>query len=101
MTSWKILAAALLAGMFGPAQAAYPDKPIRLICGYAPGGTASVLSQMVAEYLGRELGQPVVVDHRPGANSGIAAEQAAKSPADGYHLFLVPSSTMGLTSSPA
>jgi len=68
----------------------YPSKPIRLVVGFAPGGAADFVARAFQEPLGRALGQPIVVDNRPGAGSSIAAEYVAKSPADGY-TFLIAS----------
>ena len=66
----------------------YPDKPIRLIVGDAPGGSPDTLGRLLALRLSESIGQPVVVDNKPGAGGLVAAEIAAKSPADGYTLFM-------------
>ena len=68
--------------------AAYPAKPIRVIAGFPPGSGADITARVIGAKLGDALGQQVVVDNRPGAGSNIAAEIAAKSPADGYTLFI-------------
>lgn len=68
------------------AQGNWPQRPIRIILPYATGGSADALARAIAEHL-RTLGQPVIVDSRPGANSMLGAELAAKSPADGYTLL--------------
>ena len=68
----------------------YPAKPLRLVVGFAPGGAADFVARAFQEPLGRALGQPVVVENKPGAGSSIAAEFVAKSPADGY-TFLIAS----------
>jgi len=65
----------------------YPAKPIRLLVGFAVGGGTDVMARIVAQRIGDLLGQPVVVDNRPGANGNIAAELTAKAPPDGYTLF--------------
>ena len=78
---------------------AYPDKPIRLIVPYAPGGTASALSQLIGNKLGTELGQAVVVEPKPGANGNIASEFVARSAPDGYTLLIGTISTLTINPS--
>ncbi len=68
-------------------QSAYPDRPIRLIVPVAPGGAVDVVGRIVAQKLGAQLGQNVVVDNRPGANYIIGTEVVSKAPADGYTLL--------------
>lgn len=70
------------------AQDVYPSKPIKLVVPYAAGGPADMLARMVAEKLGPRLGQPVVIDNKPGAGGHTGAELVAKGPADGYTLVL-------------
>ena len=71
---------------------AYPTRPIRLISPYTPGGGNDTLARAIAPKLGESLGQQVVVENRPGANTIIGSDLVAKSPPDGYTLVLVPSS---------
>jgi len=66
----------------------YPTKPIRVIAGFPPGSGADITARVIGARLSEALGQQVVVENRPGAGSNIAAEIAAKSPADGYTLFI-------------
>ncbi len=76
------------------AQGAYPNRPIRLIAPFPPGGTSDVLARLLAQKLTEGLGQPVAVENRPGAGGNIGHEIAAKAPADGYTLLLTNSSTL-------
>ena len=79
--------------LLGLAQAqapAYPNKPLRIVVPYAPGGPADVMVRAIGQQMGESWGQPFVVDNKPGANEIIAADLVAKSPADGY-TFLVAS----------
>lgn len=70
------------------AQDAYPSRPIKLVVPYAAGGPADMLARMVAERLSPRLGQPVVIENKPGTGGHTGAEQVAKGPADGYTLVL-------------
>ncbi len=67
---------------------AYPAKSVRVIAGFPPGSGADITARVIGARLGDALGQQIVVDNRPGAGSNIAADIAAKSPADGYTLFI-------------
>ena len=83
-----------------PARAdTWPSKPLKLIVPDAPGGTTDVVARMVAEYLGKRLGQNIIVDNRPGKGAMIGTALVAKSPPDGYTLLM--SVISGLTISPA
>ena len=70
------------------ADASFPNKPIRLLVTNPPGGPNDVLARIVADHVYKSLGQPVVVENKPGGNGNLAAETAAKAPADGYTLLL-------------
>ena len=89
---FRILITAAMLGIASLAQAAYPDKPIRLIVPFPAGGAADVMARGMAQQLGSELGQTIVIDNRGGAGGTTAAEAAARSAADGYTLFF---GTMG------
>lgn len=81
----------ILAGMlcgFVPAQAQYPNKPVRFILPFPPGGGTDTLGRIIGQKLSEAIGQQVVMDNRPGAGANIGAEIAAKSPADGYTLLM-------------
>ena len=80
-------------------QAPYPGKPIRLVHGFTPGGISDVLARSIGAKLAESLGQPVVVEPRPGAGTTIASELIAKSPADGYALFLQDITTHAINAS--
>jgi len=85
----KALLIVLLACTAAPALAqSYPAKPVRIIVGYTPAGATDIVARALGAKLQELLKQPVVVENRPGANSNIANELVAKSPADGYTLLL-------------
>ncbi len=89
----------LFAAIALTANAAYPDKPIRIIVPYVPGGNIDITARTLAPGLGEALGQTIVVENRGGAGGTIGTEIAAKAPADGYTLLLGSSGT--LTNAPA
>jgi len=74
--------------------AQYPNKPIRFIVGFPPGGSADPTTRIIGAALQEQLGQPFVVENRPGADSAIAAEQVSKMTADGYTLMFASNSAM-------
>ena len=79
----------------GAAQAqSYPDKPIRIVVGYAAGGGNDIIVRVMTPEMQKGLGQPVIVENKPGAQSIIAAETVAKSAPDGYTLLMGPSGPM-------
>ncbi len=82
------LIAALVAAMPSIAADAWPTKPIHLIVPFAPGGGTDITARLVAQPLSEKLGQPVVIEHRPGAGTMLGTELAARAPADGYTLLL-------------
>jgi tripartite-type tricarboxylate transporter receptor subunit TctC len=67
----------------------YPSRPIRIIVGFPPGGAADVTARLIGQWLSERLGQPFIIENRPGAGTNIGTEAVAKSPADGYTLLLV------------
>lgn len=94
------LAATSLA-MAGPSAWAqsYPDKPIRLIVPFPPGGSIDVVARLLGKKLSDALGQTVVVDNRAGANGSIGSDMVAKAPADGYTLLLADRGAFGINPS--
>ena len=84
----KWLVAAVLALSPALATAQYPNKPVKLVVGFAPGGAADTVARAYSEYISRALGQPVVIENRAGAGSSIAAEVVAKSAPDGYTVLI-------------
>ena len=70
----------------------YPSHAVRLIVGFPPGGPTDVYARLIAEWLSNRLGQPFVVENRPGAGSTIGIEAVVTSPPDGYTLLLISSS---------
>lgn len=89
------LAAALsLAGAPQAHAAGYPDRPIRLLLGYTPGGAADAVARAITPRMSELLGQSVVVEYKSGAGGAIAAEATARAEPDGYTLYLIDSGTM-------
>src|SRR3979411_3292785 len=74
----------------------YPVRPIKLVVPYAAGGPTDVLGRLVADYLGRDLKQAVIVENKPGAQGAIGAEAVARADPDGYTLFVAAGSTIGV-----
>jgi len=73
---------------------AYPTRSVRLVVGFPPGQTADLIARLMGQWLTERLGQPVIIDNRPGASSNIATELVVRSPADGYTLLSVNSSNL-------
>lgn len=69
----------------------YPERPIRLVVGFPPGGATDILARILSQHMPESIGQPVVVDNRGGASGTIAAAMVAKAPPDGYTIMMVPS----------
>jgi tripartite-type tricarboxylate transporter receptor subunit TctC len=88
-TNSRIVLALVLAAAAACLQAQpYPSKPIRLLVGYPPGGGMDAIARVFAQKISEDLGQQMVVENRAGASGAIAADAAAKSPPDGYSLYL-------------
>ena len=80
--------AAGTAALACPAWAAYPDKPIRIVVTFAPGGASDIVARVIGEQLGKKLGQAVIIDNKPGAGGSVGGSNVVQSPADGYTLML-------------
>ena len=91
--------AACMPGAGAQPVSAYPAKPIRLIVALPAGGPTDILARLIAQPLAAKLGQPIVVDNRPGAGGNIGAELVARSPADGYTLFMGTSGPLAINAS--
>jgi tripartite-type tricarboxylate transporter receptor subunit TctC len=81
--------AALVASEPASAQGAYPNKPIRWMVGYVPGGTTDILARLIGAYLSEKIGQQVIIENKAGAGNNLAVEAVIAAPADGYTLLLV------------
>ena len=88
-------AALALPGAFGQ-SAGYPNRPVKIIVPYAAGISPDVVARLIGDKLGQALGQPVLIDNRPGAGGMIGAEIAAAAPADGYNLFFTVKGVMAI-----
>jgi len=90
--AWALaVAAGLSVASAGSGHAAYPDHPIHIVVPLAPGGAVDTIARLLQPHLEKTLGQPVIIDNRPGASGTIGASAVVKAPADGYTLLLVPS----------
>jgi tripartite-type tricarboxylate transporter receptor subunit TctC len=90
----RILLAFVLAAVAGTSLAQYPAKPIRFIVGFPPGGSADPTTRILGQALSDQMGQPVIVDNRPGADSALAAEQMTRIAPDGYTIMFASNSAM-------
>ena len=90
----RIALAALLLGLVTTVQAAFPDKPIKIIVGFPPGGPLDTHARLLVDQLQKHLGQPVIIDYKPGAGGSIGADFVIKSPPDGYTLLMANTGTM-------
>ena len=84
----RIAAAFLFALLAAAASAQYPTRPVRLLVPNPPGGATDTIARVLAPRLGEALGQPVVVENRPGSNGNLSSELAAKAAPDGHTLLL-------------
>jgi len=90
-----VMAMAVVAGLpAARAQGDYPNKPVRLIVGFIPGSSADITARVLGSRMSQLLGQQIVVENKPGAGSSLAAEYVARSPKDGYTLFVASSANI-------
>jgi tripartite-type tricarboxylate transporter receptor subunit TctC len=91
--AFLLAAAALALGTpMAHAQSDYPNRPIKIVVAFAPGGGSDFIARLLAVRMGEKLGQPVIVENRPGAGGNLGATSALKAPADGYTLLLAAAS---------
>src|SRR5215471_279756 len=67
----------------------YPSRPVRIVVGFAPGGAFDIMARLIGQWLSERLGQPFVIENRPGGGGNIGTEAVVRAPADGYALLLV------------
>src|SRR5262245_16651797 len=87
LASLGIIAA--MANVESAKSQAFPTRPVHIVVGFPPGGVGDIVARLIGEWLSERLGQPFVVENRPGAASNIATEAVVRAPADGYTLLLV------------
>lgn len=87
-TATAFCAALLLTFSFGAASQGYPFRPIRIVMPWAPGGSTDVLARLIGQKMTENLGQPALVENKPGASGNIGSDFVAKAPADGYTLLV-------------
>ena len=87
-----VAAGAVCAAARGARAQAYPARPLRWVVGFPPGGGADIVSRIMAPWLVERLGQPVVIENKPGASSNISIQAVVNSPPDGYTLLFIPAS---------
>jgi len=87
-----VAAGAVCAAARGARAEAYPARPLRWVVGFPPGGGADIVSRIMAPWLAERLGQPVVIENKPGASSNISIQAVVNSPPDGYTLLFIPAS---------
>src|SRR5204863_3280662 len=98
--SWQLKLALLAVLATWPASAgfaqtdAYPNRPLRIVVGFAPGGSNDIVARLLADKLNKSLGQPAIVENKPGAGGALAAAFVKGQPADGYTLMVGASGAM-------
>ncbi|MEI6551455.1 MAG: tripartite tricarboxylate transporter substrate-binding protein, partial [Betaproteobacteria bacterium] len=79
-----------------PTASTYPNKPVKVVVGFAPGGAADYVARTISDSLGKSLGQPIIVENKAGAGSSIAAEAVSKSAPDGYTVLIASPSSISV-----
>jgi tripartite-type tricarboxylate transporter receptor subunit TctC len=95
----RIVLAFVLTAFCASAQAQYPEKPVRFVVPFAPGGATDLLARTIGEKLAAATGRPFVVENKPGAATQIAAQYVATAPADGYTILMATSTTLAINKS--
>lgn len=90
LATLAMAAGSLFGTLAASAQEAYPSRPIRVLVGYAPGGGSDIIARLISQRLHMRLGQPVVVENRPGAGGTVAVDAVAKARPDGYTILVTP-----------
>src|SRR4029078_8324368 len=88
--------ASITAGAQTDDTATYPNRPVRVVIAVAPGGTMDLVARVVGQKLTEALGQPIVIENKPGAQTIIGTEFAARAPADGYTLIVAPVASIAI-----
>lgn len=96
-TGWLVLVSLFCLVSHGATAAGYPDRPVRMIVPFTPAGATDLLARLTGERLGARMGQPVVIENRPGAGANIGAELAARATPDGYTLLMGPASVYAIS----
>src|SRR5688500_6902202 len=93
----KVLLGVLLVASTGAMAQTWPTKPVRMVVTFSPGGSSDILARLIAAPLQAELGQPIIVDNKPGAGSTIGALEVARAEPDGYTLMLSNSAAVSIS----
>jgi len=88
VSSIAVLGLTMLAFSSATARAGYPDRPVRIIVPFAPGGGTDIIARVLADAMSKDLGQPVIIENKPGAGTIVGTAAAASSAPDGYTLVM-------------